>query len=122
VEVQVNSRVVAAVSILDVAGELDLYTSPKLKAALDDMMTAGHTRLVVNLLQAKYLDSTALAILSAALQETKAAGGTLSLVFNQPHLTRLFAITGLADVFPIFPTETEALDAVSAWTAPPPGA
>jgi anti-anti-sigma factor len=112
---------VAAVPVLDVAGELDLYTSPKLKAALDDLMTAGHTRLVVNLLGTKYLDSTALAVLSTALQEAKAAGGTLSLVFNQPHLARLFAITGLADVFPIFTTETEALDAVSAWTASSPG-
>lgn len=118
-EAQMRPRVVDDVAVLDVAGELDLYTSPKLKAAIDDLVAAGHSRLIINLLSATYLDSTALAVLNTARQDTQRAGGTLSLVFDQPQIGRLFTITGLADVFPIFPTEAQALDAVRAWKAAP---
>jgi anti-sigma B factor antagonist len=122
VEVQISPRVINGVAVLHVAGELDLYTSPKLKAALDEVAAAGHARLIVNLLEAAYLDSTALAILTAALEETRRAGGNLGLVFVRPQMVRLFTITGLNEVFAIFPTEAEALEAAQAWTAVPPQA
>ncbi len=119
-EALVNPRIVDGVAVLDVAGELDLYTSPKLKATLDSMLAEGHTRLVVNLQETTYLDSTALAILSSALREIKQIGGNLGLIFNKPQTARLFTITGLNELFPIFQTEADALATVRTWmTAPP---
>jgi anti-sigma B factor antagonist len=121
-EATVNPRIVDGVAVLDVAGELDLYTSPKLKAALDDLLAGGHTRLVVNLQETTYLDSTALAILSSALGEIKQAGGHLCLIFDKPQIARLFSITSLNELFPIFSTETDALEAVRTWSTVPPKA
>jgi anti-sigma B factor antagonist len=117
VEVQVTSRLVDDVAVLEVVGELDLYTSPKLKAALDAALGQGQPRLVVNLLQTTYLDSTALGMLNAALHDAKKSGGTLALVFAQPQMSRLFAMTGLASVFPIFSAESEAIATVRGWRA-----
>ncbi len=114
-EAIMSSRTVGGVPVLDVAGELDLYTSPKLKAAIDSVLAAGHTRLVINLLETTYMDSTALAILSSALQEIRQAGGNLGLIFNKPQIARLFTITGLGELFPIFQTEADALEAVKVW-------
>jgi len=119
VEARVKSRMEAAVQILDVAGELDLYTSPKLKAAMDSLLAEGHTRLVINLLETTYLDSTALSILSSALQDVRRVGGNLGLIYNQPQIGRMFTITGLNEIFPIFPTEVEALDAARTWVSAP---
>lgn len=119
-EARVTPRIADGTAILEVAGELDLYTSPKLKNALDGVLAKGHTRLLINLLETTYLDSTALAILNSALQEIRQAGGNLGLVFNQPQIGRLFTITGLAEIFPIFQTEIEALDAVKTWPMAPP--
>jgi anti-sigma B factor antagonist len=115
VDVDVTARTEGGVSILGVSGELDLYTSPKLKAAIEGQLAQGSIRLILNLLNTTYLDSTALSILSEAHREVRRRQGNMGLVFQQPQVTRIFAITGLAEVFPIFATEAEALVAAQTW-------
>jgi len=117
VDIQVQVRKVDGVPLLDVAGELDLYTSPKLKAALDSLLAEGHTRLIVNLLETTYLDSTALSVLTATLKQVREAGGNLGLIYTQPQIERMFTITGLDEVFPIFRGEADAVNAARAWGA-----
>ncbi|MGQ0548834.1 MAG: STAS domain-containing protein [Armatimonadota bacterium] len=120
-EAHVNSRMVGDVAVLDVGGELDLYTSPKLKAAIDTLLSEGHSRLLVNLTETTYLDSTALSILSGALKQVRDAytGGNVGLIYNRPQIERMFSITGLNEVFAVFRTETEALEAARAWAKGP---
>ena len=115
-----SPRVVGGVAVLDVAGELDLYTSPKLKDALQGLLREGHARLIINLSDTTYMDSTTLRILTAVRQQAREAGGNLGLVYTQPSIDRLMTITGLKDLFPIFPSEAAALEAAKSWlTAPP---
>lgn len=118
VEAQVSPRVVGGIAILDVAGELDLFTSPKLQEALDGVLR-GQARVIVNLSETTYLDSTALRILTAARQEAQEAGGNVGLIYTQPPIDRLMTITGLKDLFPIFPSEAEALEAAKSWVTAP---
>ena len=72
-DVQLKTRTLDGVSILEVAGELDIYTSPKLKAAIQTALTT-RTSLVVNLLRTTYLDSTALSVLTTAQKQAREAG------------------------------------------------
>ncbi len=120
-EAHVHPRMADGVAVLEVAGELDLYTSPKLKTALDTVLTEGHVRLIVDLLAATYLDSTALSILSSALQRARDAGGNLGVIYNQPQIDRMFTLTGLKEIFPIFSSEEEALAAARSWSTVPRG-
>jgi len=117
VDVQLKTRTVDGVSILEVAGELDIYTSPKLKSAIQNALTSGRARLVVNLLRTTYLDSTALSVLTTAQKQAREAGGNLGLVFDQPQIEKIFTITGLQRVFPIFRTETDAMNEARSWIA-----
>src|SRR5688500_8845545 len=94
VEIDVQTKLVEGIPVLHVTGELDLYTSPKLRLALESVLIRGHQRLVVNLLKATYLDSTGLSVLTAALKKFRDAGGNLALVFEQPQIDRMFTITG----------------------------
>ena len=115
-DVQLKTRTLDGVSILEVAGELDIYTSPKLKAAIQTALTT-RTSLVVNLLRTTYLDSTALSVLTTAQKQAREAGGNLGLVYDQPQIEKIFTITGLQRVFPIFRTETEAVNTARSWVA-----
>jgi anti-sigma B factor antagonist len=115
VEVQLNLRKEDGVAILDVAGELDIYTSPKLRSAIQELLTGGTARLVVNLVNTSYLDSTALSVLTSALKQARDAGGTITLVYNQPQIEKIFTITGLHEVFPVFRTESDAVAAARSW-------
>jgi anti-sigma B factor antagonist len=120
VDVDVTSRTENGVAILGVSGELDLYTSPKLRAAIEGELAQGRVRLILNLLNTTYLDSTALSILSEAHREVRRRNGNLGLVYQQPQVARIFSITGLAEVFPIFATEAEALVAAQTWSSAAP--
>jgi anti-sigma B factor antagonist len=115
VEASISTRRDGVVPVVDVSGEIDLYTSPKLKAALDELLATGQVHFLVNLLDTTYLDSTALSILTSALKHVQGAGGMLGLVFNQPQIDRIFTITGLKDVFPTFVSQAEALAGARAW-------
>jgi anti-sigma B factor antagonist len=114
-EASVTVRTDAGIAVVDVSGEVDLYTSPKLKAAFDELLGTGQIHLIVDLLDTTYLDSTALSILTSALKHVTGAGGNLGLVFNQPQIDRMFTITGLKDVFPTFASHAEAIAAARSW-------
>lgn len=118
-DIQLQSRTSSGVAVIDVAGELDIYTSPKLKSAIHQVLADRQTRVIVNLLQATYLDSTALSVLTAAQRQARAAGGNLGLIYDHPLIEKVFAITSLRDVFPIFRTEAEAVAAARRWAEPP---
>ena len=95
--------------ILDIAGEVDVYTSPQLKHDLVEMAERGIKQVVINLSQVEYLDSTGLGVLIGGLKRMREAGGNLSLVGPGMRIQRIFEITGLNKIFEIHATEEEAL-------------
>ncbi len=118
-ELLVNHRIIDGVAVLSVVGELDISTSPKVRSAIEDLIGEGHSAIVINLLQTIYLDSTGLSVLSSALTQARAAGGNLGLVYDQPQVAKIFMITGLHEILPVFRSELEALAAAKAWLAGP---
>jgi anti-sigma B factor antagonist len=96
---------------MHVGGDLDVYTAPQLKQALDGMGLAGKT-IVVDLSQVHFIDSTALGVLVSTLQKSRAHDGDLYLVMDDPYLLKIFRITGFDTLFTIFPQVGDALAAV----------
>ncbi len=88
-------------TILSVQGEVDLYTAPRLKERLTDLIGSGHTRVAVELPGVEFMDSTGLGVLIGALKRCKEAGGTLALIGPREPVVKVLAITGLDKVFPI---------------------
>jgi anti-sigma B factor antagonist len=88
-------------SIVDVKGEVDVYTAPKLREKLIELVSEGSYDVVVNLEGVDFLDSTGLGVLVGALKRVKAHEGSLSLVCTQDKILKIFKITGLTKVFPI---------------------
>jgi anti-sigma B factor antagonist len=90
-------------------GSLDIATSPALRAAL--MEAAEHTGhvLVVDLSQLDFLDSTGLGALIGAHKRASEANGSVRLVAQEGQILRLLRITGLLDVFRVYPNIDAAL-------------
>lgn len=87
--------------VIDVGGEIDVYTAPKLRERLVSLINDGHYDLVVNLDGVDFLDSTGLGVLVGALKRVRTQDGSLRLVCSQERLLKIFRITGLAKVFAI---------------------
>jgi anti-sigma B factor antagonist len=99
------------VSIVTLRGEIDVYTAPRLRQTLIDLVDAGRTNIVVDMEKVDFLDSTGLGVLVGGLKRVKDREGSLKLVATQDRILKIFDITGLARVFPIFGTLEEALSA-----------
>lgn len=100
-ELGLDVRKVDEHSVVDVKGEIDVYTAPKLREKLIELVSEGSYNLVVNLEGVDFLDSTGLGVLVGALKRVKAHDGSLSLVCTEDKILKIFKITGLTKVFPI---------------------
>lgn len=95
--------------VVAVGGEIDVYTAPKLRDRLVELINSGHYHLVINLEGVDFLDSTGLGVLVGALKRVRSHQGSLRLVCTQERLLKIFRITGLAKVFPIYSTVEDAV-------------
>jgi anti-sigma B factor antagonist len=100
--------------VVAVAGEIDLFTAPELKATLTEVVESGRTRIVVDLTETTFLDSTALGVLIGAVKRLRSRDGVLTLVNVDQNIAKTFEITGLDQIFTIRPTRAEAIEALDA--------
>jgi anti-sigma B factor antagonist len=98
-------------TVVTVGGEIDVYTAPKLREQLVDLVNAGRYHLVVDMEGVEFLDSTGLGVLVGGLKRVRAHDGSLRLVCTQERILKIFRITGLTKVFPIHDTIAEAVAA-----------
>jgi anti-sigma B factor antagonist len=89
-----------AASVVAVAGELDLHTTPRLEREIAAAFADGATFVTVDLTGCEFLDSSALKVLRQATRQR----GPLSLVISDRRILRPFEITGFDRFFPIHPT------------------
>lgn len=99
------------IEIVDVEGEIDVYTAPRLRELLIELVNEGHHQLIVNMEKVEFLDSTGLGVLVGGLKRVRAHDGSLDLVCNQERILKIFRITGLTKVFGIHGTVDEAVTA-----------
>jgi anti-sigma B factor antagonist len=98
------------VTVIALAGEVDLYTAPEFKEALLEAIADGPKTVVVDLTDTTFIDSTTLGVLVGGLKRLRPDGRTLALVCSDPNITKIFEITGLDKVFPIHATRAEAVE------------
>ena len=89
-------------AILQIAGEIDLNTAPKLKEAIVGSMKDGFRRIALDLTNVGFLDSTGLAAMVSGIKRANEAGGGLVLINPNEHIQRILSITDLEKIFPVF--------------------
>ena len=112
-ELSLATRTVADHTVLSVGGEVDVYTAPQLRERLFELIDGGTRKVVVDLGRVDFLDSTGLGVLVGALRRLRAAGGVFGLVCSKEPLLKIFRITALDQVFPIYPSIEAATSAKS---------
>ena len=103
-EVTVTSRTSGARTVVQVTGEIDVYTAPLLREELASLIDAEHRDVVVDLTGVGFMDSTGLGVLVGALKKVRTLGGDLQLVISSEKVLKVFRITALTRVFTIHET------------------
>ena len=106
-ELQEFSAVYAAVRSLET---LPFHLKERLVQVIED----GKKQLVVDLSKATFIDSTTLGVLVGGVKRLRPGGGHLALVCTDQNISKIFEITGLDRVFPIYASREEALRSVAA--------
>jgi anti-sigma B factor antagonist len=98
----------APYTVLSVKGEIDVYSAPRLRERLVELVSQGHRQIVVDLEGVDFLDSTGLGVLVGGLKRLRSHDGELSIVCSQSRILKVFEITGLTSVFRMAATVDEA--------------
>ena len=85
-------------TILAVAGELDLHTSPQLKRALSGVFDDGASHVALDLADVSFMDSSSLGVIVGGSKLAHERGGELALMSLQPSPAKVMALTGLDGV------------------------
>lgn len=114
----VSSERVPGGWLVDVAGEVDLHTAPRLRAALDDVTDGSPgdapADVVVDLTHVGFIDSTGLGELVGARKALARHDATLHLAVTSGRILRLLSLTGLDEMLPVHRSRDEALAAIAA--------
>jgi anti-sigma B factor antagonist len=90
-------------AIVEVAGEIDIAAHGRLRDVIDEAR-AGGRRLVIDLSETTFMDSTGLRVLLEAWRDQTADGSEMVLRDPSPAVRTLFEVTRVSDALPIEPT------------------
>ena len=99
--------------LIELGGEVDLYTAPEFKERMVELIEAGKKNIVVDLSEATFIDSTTLGVLVGGVKRLRPSGGGLALVCTDQNISKIFEITGLDRVFSIQDSRENALASFS---------
>ena len=111
VDLSLDTRHENGHTIIEVGGEIDVYTAPKLRDRISELVADGNYKLVIDMENVDFLDSTGLGVLVGGLKKLRAHDGSMQLICTQERLLKIFRITQLAKVFAIYETQADALAA-----------
>jgi anti-sigma B factor antagonist len=101
VELNVSTASQGGHAVVTATGELDLYTAPRLQAALAGLLRDQADRVTVDLSGVEFCDSTGMNVLLSAMKRLKEQGGALELAAPRPAVKRILQVTGLDTVFTV---------------------
>jgi anti-anti-sigma factor len=103
-------------SVLRVAGELDLVTSPVLRQRIHEVVAEGRHDLVLDLSDVFFCDSSGVGVLIAARRLIRSCRGRLRLILpaggaeEGSHVNRVLGALGVRRLFDVYPDLAAAVD------------
>ena len=110
IEFSIEDRRVGDAHVVSVKGEIDLFTAPDFKQRVSAPIDAGVPKVVVDLSETTFIDSSSLGVLIGAHRRLKLHGGSLAIVCGNESIAKTFRITGLDGVFTLTGSLEDALD------------
>lgn len=111
-ELEIQDTDVQGWTVVTASGEIDVATAPELRDRLTDLIEAGTTRVIVDMEDVDFIDSTGLGVLVGGVRRARASeGGDVRLVCTNPRILKVLEATGLHEVFIIGADVDEAVSA-----------
>ena len=96
-------------TVVTLSGDIDLHHAPALHSALLDVSEARPRRIIIDLTEVPYMDSSGVGTLVYILRRVNTYQGKMALVGMNSRVRSVFEITKLDQFFTIRDTEAEAM-------------
>jgi len=107
--VKLNTRQIGDVTVVDVSGRITLGEGPSaIREELRDLTSKGNKKILLNLSEVAYIDSTGIGELVAGFTTVANDGGTVKLLGLTKRVKDVLLITKLYTIFEVFEDEAEA--------------
>ncbi len=106
---QMNKAKQKDILICNITGDIDINSSPEVRKTFGELTKTEEKKIIINLKNVSYIDSSGLATLVEILKKTKNYGGKLRLTNLADKVKGLFEITKLEKIFEIYETAEEAM-------------
>ena len=106
----------SGISVIRVAGEVDIYTAPDLRYLVNQTIDSGAKDLVIDMSEVTYMDSSGFGTLLGATKRLRPDGGSIGLAACSEAIERMLRITRLDTIFGVFSRVDEAVDAAKSRT------
>lgn len=110
---EIATRLEDGRTVLEIAGEIDVYSAARLRARLVELAQAGRHRLIIDMTSVTFMDSSGLGVLVGAMKRARANSGEVCIVGAAERILQTLRITGLTRVFPIYAGVAEALSKIA---------
>ena len=107
---EITSKDVGEVKVVELDGKLDTNTSIEAEGYFQGLVVSGSKKILVNCEKLDYVSSSGLRILLLTAQEARAAEGDLRLCGLNEYVQSVFHVSGFKGIFSIYDDENEALD------------
>jgi anti-sigma B factor antagonist len=112
---KITNSEVDSVSVVELDGRIVLgEESNSLREKLKSMVAAGKTKIVLNVGNIKYIDSTGLGTLVAAHLSANTQGASVRLCHLGKKFHEIMQVTKLLTVFDVYDTQTAAVSSFQA--------
>ncbi|MBI2842442.1 MAG: STAS domain-containing protein [Armatimonadetes bacterium] len=107
-DLQISTKTLEGIPVIGLSGEVDAYTCSRFRDTMIDVIEEGNANIVVSMKDVEYIDSSGLGTLVGGLKRASEKGGKIAVVCSSPQIRKVFEITGLEKVFPLFRSERDA--------------
>lgn len=107
---EITEREREGITILGIKGRLTAGESTPVREKITQLMAAGKIKIIFDLANVEYIDSTGLGGLVICYTQLKKAGGALKLMRLNRRNVELLALTRLHTVFEVFAEEQDAVN------------
>ena len=109
---RISTRQAGDATVVDVVGDIDLYNSPEIrKVLLAALKEKRAPRVIINLKEVKYIDSSGVASLVEGLKVSRTLNSRLILFGLSAAAREVLELSRLIKVFEVYASEEEALKA-----------
>jgi anti-sigma B factor antagonist len=99
-----------SIGVIDIAGEVTGFAADKLNQTYEQVVASGYQKILLNFEKMDYLNSSGIGVLVTLFVRASDDGKDMVVAGLRSHFRRIFNLTRLQEVVPVFDDESDAVE------------